>query len=69
MLGTGIPCHSVIRELAQSIFVLQVKDNPVKAQPEDTPGSRILQREPALIADFTKSESALSKAQVYTLVF
>eukprot|EP00250_Pteridium_aquilinum_P020998 c25007_g2_i1 orf=528-2297(-) len=40
-----------------------VKTHPVKAQPADLPGSIILSQEPVLQANFSKVNSALSKAR------
>ncbi|KAL0540640.1 hypothetical protein IC582_020650 [Cucumis melo] len=40
-----------------------VKNHPVKAQPEDQPGSIILAKEPVLEANFARAVASLSKAQ------
>ncbi|KAL5582090.1 hypothetical protein UlMin_014532 [Ulmus minor] len=40
-----------------------VKNHPVKAQPQDTPGSVILSKEPVLQANFARAVASLSKAQ------
>lgn len=40
-----------------------VKNHPVKAQPEDQPGSIILAKEPVLEANFARAIASLSKAQ------
>eukprot|EP00244_Chara_vulgaris_P009277 TRINITY_DN3912_c0_g4_i1.p1 TRINITY_DN3912_c0_g4~~TRINITY_DN3912_c0_g4_i1.p1 ORF type:complete len:121 (+),score=16.37 TRINITY_DN3912_c0_g4_i1:2-364(+) len=41
-----------------------VKSHPVKPQAEETPGTVILKKEPALQANFARVHSALSRAQV-----
>lgn len=41
-----------------------VKSHPVKAQPAETPGNIILSQEPVMEANFSKVQSALSKAQI-----
>ncbi|MED6180109.1 hypothetical protein PIB30_007267 [Stylosanthes scabra] len=45
-----------------------VKNHPVKAQPEDQPGSVILAKEPVLQANFARAISSLSKAQAKKVV-
>ncbi|XP_051121016.1 probable tRNA (guanine(26)-N(2))-dimethyltransferase 2 isoform X2 [Andrographis paniculata] len=50
-------------EVIWDIMRCWVKNHPIKAQPEDQPGSVILSKEPVLQANFARAVSSLSKAQ------